>query len=169
VDATLRLVTELRADFPDLGCVIQSYLRRSAADCLALAKQGSRVRLCKGAYRAPDEVALAARHEVDLSYARCLRILMDGPGYPMLATHDPRLIQLAGIKADMIGRRKSSFEYQMLYGMRPAEQRRLAETGAQVRVYVPYGSDWYGYLVRRLAERPANLAFFLRGLATPGR
>jgi proline dehydrogenase len=169
VDATLRLVAELRADFPDLGCVIQSYLRRSAADCLALARQGSRVRLCKGAYRAPDDVALAGKHDVDLSYARCLRILMDGPGYPMLATHDPRLIQLAGIKADMTGRRKSSFEYQMLYGMRPAEQRRLAETGAQVRVYVPYGSDWYGYLVRRLAERPANMAFFLRGLATPGR
>jgi proline dehydrogenase len=168
VDATLRLVTELRADFPDLGCVIQSYLRRSADDCQALAAAGSRVRLCKGAYRAPDEVAFATRHDVDLSYARCLRILMDGPGYPMLATHDPRLIQLAGIKADMTGRPKSAFEYQMLYGMRPAEQRRLAAMGAQVRVYVPYGSDWYGYLVRRLAERPANLAFFLRGLAGRG-
>jgi proline dehydrogenase len=164
IDATLRLVTELRADFPDLGCVIQSYLRRSPGDCEALAVAGSRVRLCKGAYTAPDGVALADKHDVDLSYARCLRILMDGPGYPMLATHDPRLIQLAGVKADLSGREHAQFEYQMLYGMRPAEQLRLAGTGAQVRVYLPYGSDWYGYLVRRLAERPANLAFFLRGL-----
>jgi len=166
IDATLRLVTELRADFPDLGCVIQSYLRRSPADCQDLATSGSRVRLCKGAYRAPDGVAQASKHDVDVSYARCLRILMEGEGYPMLATHDPRLIQLTGIKADMVGRDKADFEYQMLYGIRPAEQRRLAATGAQVRVYVPYGQDWYGYLVRRLAERPENLAFFLRGLAT---
>jgi proline dehydrogenase len=166
IDATLRLVVELRADFPDLGCVIQSYLRRSPADCQALATAGSRVRLCKGAYSAPDGVAVGARHDVDVCYARCLRILMEGDGYPMLATHDPRLIQLAGIKADMVGRDKSAFEYQMLYGIRPAEQRRLAATGAQVRVYVPYGQDWYGYLVRRLAERPENLAFFLRGLAS---
>jgi len=166
IDATLRLVTELRADFPDLGCVIQSYLRRSPADCQALATARSRVRLCKGAYSAPEGVAVGARHDVDVCYARCLRILMEGEGYPMLATHDPRLIQLAGIKADMVGRDKSAFEYQMLYGIRPAEQRRLAGTGAQVRVYVPYGQDWYGYLVRRLAERPENLAFFLRGLAS---
>jgi proline dehydrogenase len=166
IDATLRLVTELRADFPDLGCVIQSYLRRSPGDCQELATSGSRVRLCKGAYRAPDGVAQASKHDVDVSYARCLRILMEGEGYPMLATHDPRLIQLTGIKADMVGRDKADFEYQMLYGIRPAEQRRLAATGAQVRVYVPYGQDWYGYLVRRLAERPENLTFFLRGLAT---
>ncbi|MGH3404727.1 MAG: proline dehydrogenase family protein [Streptosporangiaceae bacterium] len=166
IDATLRLVADLRADFPDLGCVIQSYLRRSPADCLALSMTGSRVRLCKGAYRAPDGIALPGRHDVDVCYARCLRILMEGQGYPMLATHDPRLIQLTGIKADMVERDKSAFEYQMLYGIRPAEQRRLADTGAQVRVYVPYGVDWYGYLIRRLAERPENLAFFLRGLAS---
>jgi proline dehydrogenase len=169
IDATLRLVAELRADFPDLGCVIQSYLRRSAADCAELATAGSRVRLCKGAYTAPDDVALAGGHDVDVSYARCMRILLDGPGYPMLATHDPRLIELGGVKATMAGRDYSGFEYQMLYGMRPAEQRRLAARGAQVRVYVPYGSDWYGYLVRRLAERPANLAFFLRSLSPLAR
>lgn len=169
VDATLRLVAELRADFPDLGCVIQSYLRRSPADCQALATAGSRVRLCKGAYQAPDDVALSARHDVDRSYARCMRMLLDGSGYPMLATHDPRLIELAGVKATMAGREHSDFEYQLLYGMRPAEQRRLVARGARVRVYVPYGSDWYGYLVRRLAERPANLAFFLRALTPMGR
>jgi proline dehydrogenase len=162
VEATLRLVRELRADYPDLGCVIQSYLRRSVADCQELAMTGSRVRLCKGAYQAPDE--LASRGAIDKSYARCLRILLDGPGYPMLATHDPRLIAIAGVKADLAGRDADSFEYQMLYGIRPAEQERLATQGARVRVYLPYGSDWYGYLVRRLAERPANLAFFARAL-----
>ncbi len=164
VEATLRLVEELRADFPDLGCVLQSYLRRTPGDCQLLARAGSRVRLCKGAYSAPDGVAFAAKSEVDRNYARCMRILLDGDGYAMLATHDPRLIAIARSRATARGRSPDSFEYQMLYGIRPDEQRRLAAEGAQVRVYVPYGNDWYGYLVRRLAERPANLAFFLRAL-----
>src|SRR5215467_15483482 len=99
VDATLRLVAELRGDFPDLGCVIQSQLRRSAADCAALAYAGSRVRLCKGAYDAPEDVAFTTRAEVDRSYARCLRALMRGAGYPMLATHDPRLIEIGAAQA----------------------------------------------------------------------
>ncbi len=166
VDATLRLVADLRADVPDLGCVIQSYLRRSPGDCEALAVAGSRVRLCKGAYRAPDGFAFAARSEVDRSYARCLRILLDGAGYPMLATHDPRLVAIAKSRVTTIGRDLGSFEYQMLYGIRTDEQAKLAAEGAQVRVYVPYGNDWYGYFMRRLAERPANLAFFLRALAS---
>jgi proline dehydrogenase len=165
-EATLRLVNELRADFPDLGCVIQSYLRRSPGDCEALAVAGSRVRLCKGAYQAPDGFAFAARSEIDRSYARCMRILLDGGGYPMLATHDPRLIAIAKSRVTTIGRDSGSFEYQMLYGIRTDEQARLAAEGAQVRVYVPYGSDWYGYFMRRLAERPANLTFFLRALAS---
>jgi proline dehydrogenase len=164
VEATLRLVAQLRADFPDLGCVLQSYLRRTEADCAALAAAGARVRLCKGAYEAPGQ--LSGRQEIDRSYARCMRILMRGGGYPMLATHDPRLIELGGVVAAMAGRGRDEFEYQMLYGLRTAEQRRLAAAGARVRVYVPYGRDWYGYLVRRLAERPANLAFFLRALAS---
>jgi len=166
VETTLRMVAELRADFPDLGCVIQSYLHRSEADCGALAVAGSRVRLCKGAYQAPEGVGLASRAEVDLSYARCMRTLLEGAGYPMLATHDPRLITIAEAKAGMVGRAAGSFEYQMLYGIRPAEQTRLTDAGAQLRVYLPYGSDWYGYLVRRLAERPANLVFFLRALGS---
>jgi proline dehydrogenase len=168
VDATLRILGQLRADFPDLGCVIQSYLRRSPEDCRALAVARSRVRLCKGAYSAVPGVAYAARAEVDRCFARCLKVLMDGPGYPMIATHDPRLIGIAAASATLSGRPADSFEYQMLYGIRPAEQLRLAGTGARVRVYVPYGSDWYGYLIRRLAERPANLVFFLRSLATRG-
>jgi proline dehydrogenase len=168
VDPTLRILAQLRPEFGDLGCVIQSYLRRSPGDCEALASAGSRVRLCKGAYSAPDAVAFPARAEVDRSYARCLRVLLDGAGYPMLATHDPRLIEIIGARAKTAGRAAASFEYQMLYGIRPAEQARLADSGAQMRVYVPYGSDWYSYLIRRLAERPANLAFFLRSLASRG-
>ena len=166
VDSTLRILAGLRLDFPDLGCVVQSYLRRSADDCASLASAGSRIRLCKGAYRAPDGVAFVQRAEIDRSFARCLRILLGGDGYPMLATHDPRLVKIAGIRAATAGLAPGSFEYQMLYGIRPAEQLRLASTGARVRVYVPYGNDWYGYLFRRLAERPANLAFFLRSLVS---
>jgi proline dehydrogenase len=168
VEPTLRIAWQLRPELPDLGCVIQSYLRRSPEDCRQLAVAGSRVRLCKGAYNAAPDVAFESRAQVDRSFARCLRVLMDGPGYPMIATHDPRLITIAGQRARAAGRHASSFEYQMLYGIRPAEQARLARAGAQVRVYVPYGSDWYGYLVRRLAERPANLTFFLRSLTSRG-
>jgi proline dehydrogenase len=168
VEATLRILGQLRPEYPDLGCVIQSYLRRSPEDCRALAVESSRVRLCKGAYSAAPDVAFTARAEVDRCYARCLRVLLAGPGYPMIATHDPRLITIAGALAALADRPAAGFEYQMLYGIRPAEQRRLAGQGSRVRVYVPYGSDWYGYLVRRLAERPANLAFFLRSLASRG-
>jgi proline dehydrogenase len=166
VEPTLRLLHDLRGEFPGLGCVIQSYLRRSRADCAALTSAGSRVRLCKGAYDAPAEVGFTHRHDVDLSYVRCMRTLLAGPGYPMLATHDPRLIEIAQAQAILAGRPVDSFEYQMLYGIRPVEQRRLASLGCRVRVYVPYGSDWYGYLTRRLVERPANLTFFLRSLVS---
>jgi proline dehydrogenase len=161
---TLRIAASLRTEYPDLGCVIQACLRRSEADCQSLAGPRSRVRLCKGAYSEPESVAYTAKRDVDLAYARCLKILMNGSGFPMMATHDPRLIEITGSLAMLSGRSLDSFEYQMLYGIRPAEQRRLANTGARMRVYVPYGGDWYGYLVRRLAERPANLAFFLRSL-----
>jgi proline dehydrogenase len=166
VDSTLRVLRELRQDFPDTGAVIQAYLRRAEEYCAELADEGSRVRLCKGAYSAPDSVAFAGRNEVDRSYVRCMKVLMGGRGYPMLATHDPRLIEIAGALAVLHGRDGDSFEYQMLYGIRPNEQQRLAGRGAQVRVYVPYGEEWYGYLMRRLAERPANLGFFLRSLVS---
>ncbi|HUK70453.1 MAG TPA: proline dehydrogenase family protein [Streptosporangiaceae bacterium] len=166
VEPTLRIVAELRAEFGDLGCVIQSYLRRSQRDCAQLAEPGIRVRLCKGAYQAPDDVAFVTRHQIDRSYARCLRVLMAGRGYPMLATHDARMIKIALAQATLNRRPASSYEFQMLYGVNPAEQRRLAAFGYTVRVYVPYGNDWYGYLMRRLAERPANLMFFFRALAS---
>jgi proline dehydrogenase len=166
VDSTLRVLRELRTEFPSAGAVIQAYLRRSEEYCAALADEGSRVRLCKGAYSAPETVAFTSKDEVDKSYVRCMKVLMGGRGYPMLATHDPRLIEIGGSLAVLHGREHDAFEYQMLYGIRPNEQRRLAQLGAQMRVYVPYGEQWYGYLMRRLAERPANMGFFLRSLAT---
>jgi proline dehydrogenase len=166
VESTLRVVDALRADHPWAGAVVQAQLRRAEEYCARLAYEGSRVRLCKGAYAPPPSVGFTSRAEVDKSYVRCLRVLMAGPGYPMVATHDPRLIEIADALRMVNGREHDSFEYQMLYGIRPDEQVRLAAEGARVRVYVPYGEDWYGYLVRRLAERPANLAFFLRSLLT---
>ena len=163
-DATLEILRELRKDFPETGAVLQAYLHRTEADCRDLAYEGSRVRLCKGAYSEPESVAYRDKHEVDRSYVRCLKVLMAGQGYPMIASHDPRMVDIAGALATRNGRAQGSYEYQMLYGIRPDEQRRLADAGEKVRVYVPYGEEWYGYLMRRLAERPSNLTFFARSL-----
>jgi proline dehydrogenase len=167
-DSTLQILADLRKDFPSTGAVVQAYLRRTEADCRDLATPGSRVRLCKGAYKEPASVAFQAKDEVDRSYVRCLKILMEGPGYPMVATHDPRLVAITADLVRRTGRENNSYEYQMLYGIRPNEQLRHAARGERMRVYVPYGDEWYGYLVRRMAERPANLVFFLRSLATKG-
>jgi proline dehydrogenase len=166
VDSTLSILRELREDFPSTGAVLQSCLRRTEADCRDLATAGSRVRLVKGAYAEPATVAYPAKADVDLAYVRCLKILMAGEGYPMVASHDPRMIKLAGVLAARHGRAPRSYEYQMLYGIRTSEQRRLAADGHRMRVYVPYGADWYGYFMRRLAERPANVSFFLRSIFT---
>jgi proline dehydrogenase len=161
-DATLRTVRELRTNWPGTGAVLQAYLRRTEADCADLAGPGSRVRLCKGAYDEPASVAYTARAEVDDSYRRCLRVLMAGQGYPMVATHDPALIGYASELASGTGR---EFEFQMLYGVRPEEQLRLAEQEHRLRVYLPYGSAWFPYFMRRLGERPANVMFLVRSLA----
>lgn len=166
VDDTLAILRELRREYPDTGAVLQAYLHRTEADARDLAFEGSRVRLCKGAYNEPESVALRDPDEIDRAFVRCLRILMAGQGYPMVATHDPRLIQIAGSLASRYGRQQGTYEYQMLFGIRPAEQRRLAEDGETMRVYLPYGTDWYGYLTRRLAERPANLTLFLTSLVS---
>ena len=163
-DSTLGILAELRADFPGTGAVIQSYLRRSAGDVEDLIRAKARVRLCKGAYKEPESVAYQSRKDVDLAYVRLLVRLMRDGAYPMVATHDPRLVAIATKLAER--REPGTFEFQMLYGIRPNEQRRLAAAGHRVRVYTPYGEEWYGYLMRRMAERPANLQFFLRALAT---
>jgi proline dehydrogenase len=165
-DSTLSILRELRKDFPETGAVLQAYLHRTEADCRDLAYEGSRVRLCKGAYNEPESVAFQEKHEVDKAYVRALKILMAGQGYPMVASHDPRMVDIAGALATRNGRAQGTYEYQMLYGIRPDEQTRLAEAGEKVRVYLPYGTEWYGYLMRRLAERPSNLRFFLRSLVS---
>jgi proline dehydrogenase len=161
-DATLTTVRALRRDWPGTGAVLQAYLRRTEADCAELAGPGSRVRLCKGAYDEPAAVAFRDRPEIDRSYRRCLRVLMAGRGYPMVATHDPALVSYAG----ELGAAGRDFEYQMLYGVRPDEQRRLAASGARLRVYLPYGQAWFPYFMRRLGERPTNMMFFLRSLSS---
>jgi proline dehydrogenase len=166
VDSTLAILAELRKDHSGTGAVLQAALHRTEDDARALAVEGSRVRLVKGAYDEPATVAHRGRRAVDAAYARCLEVLMTGAGYPMVGSHDPALIAQAQLLAARSGRRPDSWEVQMLYGIRPQEQRRLVANGLQVRAYVPYGVDWYGYFMRRLAERPANLRFFLRSLAT---
>jgi proline dehydrogenase len=163
-DSTLSILRELRVDFPATAAVVQAYLRRTEGDCRDLATAGSRVRLCKGAYAEPESVAFTERLDVDLSYIRCMNVLLAGDGYPMLATHDPRMIEIGEERARFHGKAADQMEFQMLFGIRPDEQQRLARAGHTVRVYVPYGSEWFGYLMRRLAERPANLAFFARAL-----
>ncbi len=164
-DSTLSIVRELRTEFDWLGTVLQAYLRRTEADCREFADSGARIRLCKGAYDEPDSVAYRDPRDVTANYLSCLRVLMAGSGYPMVASHDPAVISAVPGLATEFGRGVDDFEYQMLYGIRDAEQRRLTDAGNHVRVYVPYGTQWYGYFVRRLAERPANLVFFLRALA----
>lgn len=165
-DSTLAILRELRKDFPETGAVLQAYLRRTESDCRALAYEGSRVRLCKGAYSEPESVAFQGRLEVDKAYVRCLKVLLAGRGYPMIATHDPRMIEIASSLASRYGQVPGSYEFQMLYGIRPEEQKRLVAAGETVRVYVPYGEQWYGYLMRRLAERPQNLSFFAKSLVS---
>jgi proline dehydrogenase len=164
-DSTLSIAAELRTDFPWLGVVLQAYLRRTHGDCEQLAASEVRVRLCKGAYDEPASVAYRDVGAVTDSYLRCLRVLMSGRGYPMAASHDPVVIEAATALAREYGRRANDFEYQMLYGIRDDEQLQLASAGNRVRVYVPFGTQWYGYFMRRLAERPANLKFFMRALA----
>lgn len=166
VDSTLAVLAALRADFPDVGVAIQAMLRRTPTDLAALVGVGSRVRLVKGAYNEPESVAHTDPEQVDLAYVRALRQLMSGNGYPMVGSHDPRLIAIAAQLAEGSGRGPDSWEYQMLYGIRPDEQAALAARGHTVRIYLPYGHDWYGYFTRRLAERPANLMFFLRSFVS---
>jgi proline dehydrogenase len=165
-DSTLGILHELRKDFPETGAVLQAYLHRTESDCRALAYEGSRVRLCKGAYNEPENVAFQDRAEVDKSFVRCMKVLMSGHGDPMSATHDPRLVDIGGALATRYERPQGSYEFQMLFGIRPDEQQRLSEAGEKVRVYLPYGTEWYGYLMRRMAERPSNLGLFLRSLVS---
>lgn len=166
VDATLRTLKTLRDEQPDVGVAIQAMLHRTETDLQSLVGTGSRVRLVKGAYDEPAAVAHQGAAAVDRAYVRAMKVLMNGDGYPMIASHDPRMIAVAGQLAARAQRGPADYEHQLLYGIRADEQRRLVAAGRTVRVYVPYGSDWYGYFTRRLAEKPANLLFFLRALVS---
>nr|WP_203610675.1 proline dehydrogenase family protein [Streptomyces sp. SID8111] len=168
LDSMFAIHEELRRDVPQTGCVIQAYLYRTEEDARRLAANGSRVRLVKGAYKEPADVALQQKHEIDKAYVRILRTLMNGDGYPMIGSHDPRLISIAQELARIAGRKPDEYEFQMLYGIRSDEHLRLAAEGHRMRVYTAYGTDWYGYFMRRLAEKPANLRFFARSMITKG-
>jgi proline dehydrogenase len=164
IDSTLGILRELRAEHPWVGAVLQSGLHRTEGDCRDLATAGSRVRLVKGAYAEPAAVAYPRKSDVDAAYLRCLDVLMAGDGYPMVGTHDLKMIAAARALAGRHGRSARDWELQMLHGIRTTEQRQFVAEGLAVRVYLPFGTDWYGYYIRRLAERPANLLFLLRHL-----
>ncbi|MFE7774673.1 proline dehydrogenase family protein [Streptomyces sp. NPDC057445] len=166
LDSMFAIHEELRKDFPRTGCVIQAYLFRTEDDARRLAASGSRVRIVKGAYKEPASVAYQDKTETDKAYVRILKILMEGAGYPMIGSHDPRLIAVAQELARRAGRKMDEYEFQMLYGIRSDEHLRLAAEGHRMRVYTAYGTDWYGYFMRRLAEKPANLLFFVRSMIT---
>jgi proline dehydrogenase len=163
-DATLDICRSLHAGYPEVGAVIQSYLRRSASDVERLIDQQIRVRLCKGAYDEPPTVAFATKAEVDQSYVQLMERLLTDGRYPAIATHDQRLIEGAIEFTQRQGIGPERFEFQMLYGVRRDLQEWLVEQGYTVRVYVPYGAEWYPYFMRRLAERPANVLFIVRNL-----
>ena len=163
-ERTLRLVTNLHAQYGAVGAVIQAYLHRSERDVEALCRQGIRVRLCKGAYLEPAEVAWQAKSAVDRNYVHLMRILLAAGTYPAIATHDEKIIEEAKSFADARGIAPASFEFQMLYGVRRDLQRMLVAEGYRLRLYVPFGKAWYPYFMRRLAERPANIVFLARNL-----
>ncbi|MGE5800966.1 MAG: proline dehydrogenase family protein [Gemmatimonadota bacterium] len=160
-ERTKRLFTEvLYPEFTNaVGVVLQSYLRRTAADVDAMVALGARVRLCKGAYKEPEDVAFPDKKDVDASYITCMERLLERGNYPGIATHDVRIIDHAKAFTKRKGIPAERFEFQMLYGVRRDLQYRLRREGYNMRVYVPFGTHWYPYLMRRLAERPANIAF----------
>ena len=161
---TIDLVKRVRARNPAVGTVIQSYLYRSERDVQELLGVGCRIRLCKGAYKELPEVAYPAKKDVDFNYVRLMKMLLPSGFYHGIATHDPRMIAETIRWAASQQISKDDFEFQMLYGVRMDLQRRLVRDGYRLRVYIPYGSDWFPYFMRRLAERPANIGFLLRNL-----
>jgi proline dehydrogenase len=166
-ERTLEMVYELHARQENRGCVgavIQSYMRRSESDVAKLLQQGIRIRLCKGAYKEPADLAFQAKSEVDANYIRLMKILLKSGVYHGLATHDEKMIREAQAFATVENIPRDTFEFQMLYGIRRDLQQSLAREGWGMRVYVPFGAEWYPYLMRRLAERPANAFFIARNL-----
>jgi proline dehydrogenase len=163
-DATLAIWQAAHEAYPQTGVVIQAALRRSSADVQRILAAGGRVRLCKGAYDEPRSVAYVNKSTVDANYAKLMERLLKSGSYHALATHDPKLIARAIAISEREGIGADRFEFQMLYGVRRDLQRMLVGRGYTVRIYVPYGHEWYPYFMRRLAERPANVGFMLRAI-----
>src|SRR6185437_5285276 len=163
-ERTVQIAKQVRAKYENVGAVMQAYLRQTEADVSSLLASGCRIRLCKGAYKEPPEVAFAEKSDVDANYVRLMQILLPSGIYHGIATHDPAMIRATEDFARARGIGRDQFEFQMLYGIRTDLQARLVREGYRLRVYVPYGSEWFSYFMRRLAERPANLIFFLRNL-----
>ena len=164
--ATIDVFKRLREEFDlnDVGIVLQSYLRRTYEDTQELLKLPARIRICKGAYNEPPEVAFPNKKDVDENYIRVMKLLLSSGIYHGIATHDPKMIEATIDFAGQEGISKEAFEFQMLYGVRRDLQRQLARDGYNMRVYVPYGKHWYPYFMRRLAERPANIWFVMKNL-----
>ncbi len=163
---TIALVKRARAKYDRIGTVIQAYLYRSEQDIKDLLAMGCRIRLCKGAYREPATIAFPKKEDVDANYVRLMQILLPSGIYHGIATHDPRMIDATMGFAARQGIGKDQFEFQMLYGIRTDLQQQLVRDGFRMRVYIPYGTEWFPYFMRRLGERPANVMFVLRGLAS---
>ena len=165
-EVTIDIFKRLRAEFElnDVGIVLQSYLRRTYADAQELVKLPARIRICKGAYNEPPEVAFPDKKDVDENYVRVTQLLLSSGVYHGIATHDPKMIEATIEFSKKEGIPKEAFEFQMLFGVRRDLQRQLANDGYNMRVYVPYGKHWYPYFMRRLAERPANIWFVLKNL-----
>jgi len=159
---TIDVVKRIRSNTPVVGTVIQSYLYRSETDIQDLLAYGCRIRLCKGAYKESQDVAYPNKKDVDFNYIRLMKILLPSGFYHGIATHDPRMIAETIRWAATKQISKDDFEFQMLYGVRTDLQKRLVKDGYRVRIYIPYGNDWFPYFMRRLAERPANVGFLLR-------
>jgi proline dehydrogenase len=163
-DRTLEIALAMHQAHGNVRAVVQAYLRRSAKDIERMCELRMPVRLCKGAYKEPAGVAFASKREVDESYIRLMRVLLERGCYPGLATHDDRIIEEAHRFARERGIPPDRYEFQMLYGIRRDLARRFAAEGYRIRLYVPFGEAWYPYFMRRLAERPANLVFLMRNL-----
>jgi len=161
-ERTLEVVKKVRQRSPAIGTVIQAYLYRSEQDVQDLLAIGCRIRLCKGAYSEPPQVAFPKKEDVDANYIKLVRLLLTSGFYHGIATHDPRMIGATIRIAAESKVAKDDFEFQMLYGVRTDLQRQLVRDGYRLRIYIPYGRDWFPYFMRRLAERPANLGFFVR-------
>jgi proline dehydrogenase len=163
---TIDIFKRLRAEFGlnDVGIVLQSYLRRTYADTEEMLKLPARIRICKGAYNEPPEVAFPDKKDTDENYVQVMKLLLSSGVYHGIATHDPRMIDATIDYAKRESIPKEAFEFQMLYGVRRDLQRQLAKDGYNMRVYVPYGKHWYPYFMRRLAERPANIWFVLKNV-----